>query len=222
VFSHKASFPALAGLAMLGAASAATTAHAADPQKFQSATGRVTYKLTSQMMNGTNTLMWTDFGKRFRQDTKATVSAQGRTMDMNTWVLSDGKNVYMHTPMQGQTATRMKVDPKQMAAGAGMNMMAAPKNLGKSLGKATIAGKECEIHDMPNGVTGKIWVWQNLPLKLEISGKNGVGMTMEATKVESPVNLSASLFQVPAGMKIQDFQMPARGAGMRGMAPKKP
>lgn len=222
--TYRASARTLAALVVLGTAvtTTATAVRAADPQKFQSASGRVTYKLTSTVMNGTNTMMWTDFGKRFRQDTSAKVTAQGKTMDMTSWVISDGKNVYMHGPMQGQTVMKMKVDPKEIAARGGLNMMSAPKNLGKSLGKATIAGKECEIREMPKGATGKIWIWQNMPLKMELSGANGVGMTMEATKVETPVNLPASLFQVPAGMKVQDFQTPARGAGMRGTTPKKP
>lgn len=220
--TYKASAYALAALVVIGTAVSATAVRAADPQKFQSASGRVTYKLSSRVMNGTNTMMWTDFGKRFRQDTSAKVTAQGRTMDMTSWVISDGKNVYMHGPMQGQTVMKMKVDPKQIAARGGLNMMSAPKNLGKALGKATIAGKQCEIREMPKGANGKIWIWQNLPLKMELTDASGVGMTMEATKVETPVNLPANLFQVPAGMKVQDFQMPARGAGLRGAAPKKP
>lgn len=222
MFTPKASAHTLAALIVIAAAASTPAGRAEDTQKFQSASGRVTYKLTSAVMNGTNTMMWSDFGKRFRQNTAAKVTAQGKTMDMNSWVISDGKNVYMHGPMQGQTVMKMKVDPKQIAARGGLNMMSAPKNLGKSLGKATIAGKECEIREMPKGATGKIWIWQNLPLKMELTSANGVSMTMEATKVESPVTLPASIFQVPAGMKVQDFQMPARGAGMRGVAPKKP
>jgi hypothetical protein len=218
--THKSFACALAAGAVL-TGFAVGPVHAA--QKFQTPSGRITYKLTSPMMNGTNTLMWSNFGKSFRQYTVAKVNAQGKSMDITSWVISDGESIYMHTPMQGQSATRMKLTQdilKKMDSN--MSMMQAPKNLGKVLGKANIAGKDCEIREMPQGVTGKMWVWQNLPLKMEITGKNGVGMTMEATKVETPVTLAPTIFKVPAGMKIQEAPLPNMKPGAMKPGAKKP
>lgn len=180
-------------------------------QKFQFPTGRITYKLTSSMMNGTTTLHWSDFGKKFRQEMSAKMNAQGRTMDLSNWVIYDGAHIYMHNPMMGKQVVRMKVTPDMnKVSGPNMPMLAAPKNLGKAVGKATIAGKPCAVHQLPAPAKGKIFVWRNLPLKMQLTGGQ-MSMTMEATKVETGVPVPARLFRIPGGMQIKDFQ-PPKGA----------
>lgn len=197
---------------VLGAAAAALLAGPqpgrAAAQKFQFPTGRITYKLSGQMMNGTTVLQWSDFGNRFRQEMKAKLNAQGRSMDLTNWVIYDGTNIYMHNPMLGQQVMRMKVNKGAAGlSGPNMPMLAATKKLGKAVGKGSIAGKACAVHQLPAPAQGKIWVWQNLPLKLEFAGQ-GMGMVMEATRVETGVSLAPALFQVPAGMQVKDFQPP--------------
>lgn len=189
-------------------------------KKFPHATGRIVYKLSNQMMNGTSTLTWSNFGGKVRQDLAAKVNAQGRSMDLKTWVISDGKTVYTHNPMMGNVVNRMKLSPEQLAkqGNPGMPMMAAPKGLGKSLGKATIAGKPCTIHQVPQANNAKMWVWQNLPLKMEMALGQAGGMKMEATKVETGIPLSPALFGVPKGMQVKDFQIP-KGAPAAGKKP---
>lgn len=191
---------------------------AAPAGRFPHATGRIVYKLSNKMMNGTSTLTWADHGKKIRQEMKAKANANGRPMDLNNWVISDGKNMYMHNPFLGQKVNRMKLTPEMLnSQGAGMPMMAAPKGLGKPVGKATVAGKPCTIHTMPQAGNAKIWVWQNLPLKMEATNPQAGGMSMVATKVETGIPVPPRTFQVPAGMQVQDFQMPKAPP-----APRKP
>ena len=192
----------------------------APAKKFPHATGRVVYKLSNQMMNGTSTLTWSNYGGKVRQDLAAKMNAQGRSMDLKTWVISDGKVFYSHNPIMGNVVSRMKLSPEQLAkqANAGMPMMAAPKGLGKPIGKATVAGKPCTIHTVPQAKGARMWVWQNMPLKMEMALGQAGSMKMEATRVETGIPLSPAIFEVPKGMQVRDVEMP------KGPAPaaKKP
>lgn len=195
----------LAGLC----AAASLPGHAAPAGRFPHASGRIVYKLSNKMMNGTSTLTWADHGKKIRQELSAKASANGRTMDLSNWIITDGKHMYVHHPFLGQKVNRSKLSPQMLnSQGAGMPMMAAPKGLGKAVGKGNVAGKPCAIYNLPQGASGKIWVWQNLPLKMEMNAPQAGGMSMEATKVETGIAVSPKTFQVPAGMQVQDVQMP--------------
>ena len=207
---------------MLGFAAASIPGQAAPPKGgFPHATGRIAYKLSNKMMSGTSTLTWVDHGKKLRQEMTAKANANGKTINLNNWVISDGKNLYMYNPMLGKKVNRIKMTPEmQKGAGPGMPMIAAPKNLGKALGKATVAGKPCNIHAMPQMPNAKIYVWQNLPLKMEFSGAQG-GMNMEATKVETGIKPAATLFKVPAGYTVEDFKLPGAIRPAARPAPKK-
>lgn len=180
-------------------------AMAAD-SKFPHATGRVTYKITSQVLNGTNTLSWIDHGKKIRQETKGTATGGAKGgMALDTWAISDGTHIYAYQPMMSAGAKqvmKMKIPPGQGGLGAASPLMAAAGEKGKVVGKGTIAGKPCEIRDIKGN---KLWVWQGLPLKMEVAGGQGPRLTMEATRVETPVKLSANLFKVPAGYTIKEF-----------------
>lgn len=208
----------LAAAAVLVAGVCAAS-QAAPANKFAFPTGRIVYKLTNPMMNGTSTLTWAEYGKKIRQEMSAKANINGKSMDLKTWVISDGQNLYSHNPMQGNVVNRTKLTPAMLQQAGGGPMVAAPKNLGKPIGKATVAGKPCAIHALPQVKGAKMWVWQNLPLKMEMSGPQGPGMKMEATKVETGIPVAATTFKVPAGMQVKDFQMPKAPAG--GPAPRK-
>jgi len=215
-------------LLALIACAALAPAVAAPPTKMKFPTGRISYKLTSGMMNGTSSFAWIESGKKFRQDMKAKMTAQGKPMDITTWVIYDGQNVYSHNPMMGKVVQRMKVTPEMAKSMANGGLpMAAPSNLGKAVGKGNVAGKACNIHNLGDKGAGKIWVWENLPLKMEVSLGQAGQMKMEATKVETSIPVKPADFKVPAGLTVQDFQPPAgmpRGGGpggAPGVAPKR-
>lgn len=190
------------GLLALAAAPPGT----AEP-KFKFATGRVTYKMTSPMMSGTTVLSWIENGKKFRQDLTGTATQS--SMTLKTWSLCDGAWLYSKPAVAGNQVLRMKLpkDAKQMAT-SGMPFIAAGKEQGKLVGKATLLGKPCEIRQIQSV---KLWIWEGLPLKMESGAAQGMQVSMVATKVETPAKLSASLFELPPGSKVTDFQMPAGG-----------
>ena len=193
--------------------------------KFPFASGRVTYKFDAGMAKGTQTLSWIEHGKRSRQDISmklptgaggAATGPGGKPMpaSIETWAITDEKYVYTQNSMMGPNVQRMEI--KKLAGGrapmAGGPAIAAPADLGKPVGKATIAGKPCEIFQKGKA---KWWVWQKLPLKIEASSERGA-VSFEATKVEAPASVDAARFKVPAGAKIVDVDPHAMMGGGAG------
>lgn len=204
---------------------------AAQEDKVPSPTGRIVYRVSSAMMNGTQTLAWADNGKKVRQDTDSQVNpgltpgapaapggARPQGMAFKSWVIVDGGFAYISNPMMGPAVRRMdlKKVPGQRTGPGGVPNITVGKDLGKLIGKATIAGKPCNIHELKNRegkVAGKVWVWKNLPMKLEVQSGQGAIM-LEATQVEVPAKVDAAIFKLPKGVQVQDFdptKMPAGG-----------
>lgn len=219
-----------AGLALLAvsAVGSALMFHpsaAAPAQKLPSPSGRITYQMKGSMMNGTAVYSWADGGKKFRQDSNLKVNGpNGQKMDMKGWAMSDGTYFYFYQPMMGSTVRRMKL-PKNAPGGPGMGlpMMGSGQVGGKAVGKGNVLGKACEIRQVQGG---KVWLWKGIPLKAEMSapaapggpggGRPAMNMSLVATKVDTAVKPSPSLFKVPAGLKIQDMKAPPGGPSRPG------
>jgi hypothetical protein len=92
---------------------------------------------------------------------------------------------------------------------------------GRIVGRGIILGRPCEIRVVSlNNASykgqAKIWMWQKLPLRSEISMNikmrgvtQNMKMSMVATQLNTAVKPSPSLFRLPAGYKVQemgDFQ----------------
>ena len=80
----------------------------------------------------------------------------------------------------------------------------------KELGKETIAGKECTKYSMTTeGFQGPqeqtVWIYKGIQLKNEMSSDFG---TFGATcKKFEEKEVPASMFEVPAGIKVEEFDM---------------
>ncbi len=80
----------------------------------------------------------------------------------------------------------------------------------KELGKETIAGKECTKYSMTTeGFQGPqeqtVWIYKGIQLKNEMSSDFG---TFGATcKKFEEKEVPASMFEVPAGVKVEEFDM---------------
>lgn len=80
----------------------------------------------------------------------------------------------------------------------------------KELGKETIAGKECTKYSMTTeGFQGPqeqtVWIYKGIQLKNEMSSDFG---TFGATcKKFEEKDVPASMFEVPAGIKVEEFDM---------------
>jgi hypothetical protein len=174
------------------------------------ATGRVHYRMTSTMMNGTMTMAWANHGRKFRQDMKMSIDRGGQKVSMDTWAVADGNHVYMHQPTMGPQVMRMRM-PK--GTGSAFSLPGIPNpsasGAGKIVGKGTVLGRSCEIRSFSQGGQGqsKVWLWNGMPLKLEANGPGG-GMRMVATRIDTTPKLAPSLFKVPSGYQVKDMQMP--------------
>jgi outer membrane lipoprotein-sorting protein len=207
----------IAGLALLNAPSIASVAKETAP-----ATGRVHYRMSSPIMNGTSVVSWIDHGRKFRQDSKMTIGATASKSPMQTWSIGDGTNVYAYQPALGKQVLRMKI-PK--SAGGGGPMGGTPfvaSGSGTVVGKATVLGRSCEIRALGPKSAGpnvKMWVWNGVPLRTEMILPQGGKMTTEATNIETAPKLSPALFKLPAGYTIKEMPMPA---GALGAPPRPP
>ena len=84
----------------------------------------------------------------------------------------------------------------------------------KEVGKETIAGKECTKYSMTTeGFQGPqeqtVWIYKGIQLKNEMSSDFG---TFGATcKKFEEKDVPASMFEVPAGVKVEEFDMSQMG-----------
>ncbi len=87
----------------------------------------------------------------------------------------------------------------------------------KELGKETIAGKECTKYSMTTeGFQGPqeqtVWIYKGIQLKNEMSMGDFGTFGSTCKKFEEKA-VDASMFEVPAGVKVEDFDPSAMGFG---------
>ncbi len=87
----------------------------------------------------------------------------------------------------------------------------------KELGEETIAGKTCKKYKYRVGMMGQfvnqtVWVYEGIVLKSSSSTQMG-DMVQTATKVEENVTIEPSMFVIPEGVKVEEFDMNGFGGG---------
>jgi hypothetical protein len=209
-------------ITLVGALAAPSRPALAAGNEAPMASGRVHYRMTSPMMNGTTVLSWIDHGHKFRQDALISIGSAGKKSQIQSWSLGDGTYLYSYQLTMGKQVLRLKPRRGPGAAGpAGTTPFLA--GAGKVVGKATFLGKPCEIRVIGAGNPGggmKMWVWKGLPLRTEVTVRQGGKLTTEATQIETAPKLSPALFRVPAGYQVRDFKMPARRPGPPALPPR--
>jgi outer membrane lipoprotein-sorting protein len=98
----------------------------------------------------------------------------------------------------------------------------------KKVSSEKVNGVACDVYAVtpPGNVkqTVKTWVRQSdsMPAKVEVKGDQG-DMLIEFKNIKKGVKLEDSVFSVPAGYQVQEFQMPNPNAAPGGApgAPKK-
>ena len=89
------------------------------------------------------------------------------------------------------------------------------KNKIQEAGEETVAGKTCKVYKykvmmMGQAVSATACVYKGIVLKS--TTETGFGeMTQKATNVEENINIEASMFTVPEGVKIQEMDMSMMG-----------
>ena len=123
-------------------------------------------------------------------------------VDGETVMVNDDEKTAMKMPMMGQreTVNFSNLDEK-----------AIKKYKVKELGTETVAGKECKKYEVTLFMMGQpqkqtVWVYKGITLKS--SSRSDFGdMTQTATKIQEDVEIPASMFTLPAGVKVQEMQM---------------
>ena len=119
--------------------------------------------------------------------------------------------VYIYQPDQ-KMATKMSISmsPQDNSPSPKEAMASLKPNEMKYTGKDTVDGKKCLVYEIQagNNETGKVWLWEDcgVPLKIEAT-TDGKKSVMEYRNVKLD-EIPASMFEIPAGTKIVEFNMP--------------
>jgi len=139
------------------------------------------------------------------------MGAEGKTRTITD---KDGSQIQIND--EAKTATKMpSFGGMGFGGGAQINWNkltdeVKKQNNIKELGKETIAGKECTKYSMTTeGFQGPqeqtVWIYKGIQLKNEMSSDFG---TFGATcKKFEEKDVPASMFEVPAGVKVEEFDM---------------
>ena len=165
--------------------------------------GIVTMEMDMMGQKIVQEIYFDDYGAK-----QATVSNFGGMKSRNivvdgaTVMVNDEEKTAMKMPMMGQreTVNFSNLDEK-----------AIKKYKVKELGTETVAGKECKKYEVTLFMMGQpqkqtVWVYKGITLKS--SSKSDFGdMTQTATKIQEDVEIPASMFTLPAGVKVEEMQM---------------
>jgi hypothetical protein len=198
--------------------SSSSSAEGEVKHKFEVKSGIIEMK--NSMMTGMEmTMYFDDYGEKQAMVTKMEMMGTKREQ---VQITADG--FIISYDATEKTGTKMKA-PKGSGAGS---MGSTPNFSGLSdeekkqykyaeIEGKTVAGKEGKGVSMEiMGMKVKAWTWKGLPLFVEMSGSEGKGLTMEATKIDTDVAIPADRFVVPADVKISD------ASGSAGMGSAKP
>ncbi len=75
----------------------------------------------------------------------------------------------------------------------------------KEIGTEEVAGKDCKVYEfVVEGQKAKFYVWENIPVKYEMS-QNNMTMIMKAIKIEKNPSFPAGIFEIPSNFEITDM-----------------
>ncbi len=171
--------------------------------------GIVTMEMDMMGQSIVQEIYFDDYGAK-----KATVMNFGGQKSRNivvdgaTIMVNDDEKTAMKMPMMGQqeTVNFSNLDEKTIK-----------KYKVKELGKETVAGKECTKYEVTVFMMGQpqkqtVWVYKGITLKSASSSDFG-DMVQTATKIQENVEIPASMFVLPAGVKVQEMDMGMMGGG---------
>ncbi len=210
--------------------------------KHQTASWTTSTTQTSEDGKSTNSeaKVWLS-GDKYRMETK---DEKGKTVVM----LDDGKDVYMINLDEKKAYKWNEAAQKMFGQIMSSDMVAESvrqRKTAKKLGKETVEGKPCDIYAykstvtmMNNTVTSDVkeWLWtkENFPIKHQIkTPKHKMKIVFMTTEMPASETVSVikdlvmdksiddALFAVPAGMTVEELQVPEgmMGGAQSGAAP---
>ncbi|MBR5834739.1 MAG: DUF4412 domain-containing protein [Bacteroidales bacterium] len=171
--------------------------------------GIVTMEMDMMGQKVTQQMYFDDYGVK-----QATVGDFGGrksrniVVDGSTVMVNDDEKTAMKMPMMGQ---------QERVNFSNLDEKAIKKYKVKELGTETVAGKECKKYEVTLFMMGQpqkqtVWVYKGITLKSESKSDFG-SMNQTAVKVEENVEIPASMFVVPEGVKIEEMNMGMMGGG---------
>lgn len=176
--------------------------------------GIITYKATILMMDQEIVTYFDDWGRSQRNEVKVNFMGQ----KANTITVSDSS--YAYTWEQGtKVGKRLPIDP---SSPENMNYNDLTDDLKKKYGiteegTAKVLDRECKVYAMvfpEAGIKGKYYVWNGIALKTDASA-NGLGIIMEATKIEENAVVPAEKFTIPKDIIFQDAKNAADATNIK-------
>ena len=167
----------------------------------------VKYQLSGSQ-SGEQELYIDDNGKKtcMIMDTTSTMGGFSHTTNMMN--IANG-NDYYYIDLDAGTGIKTTMTPEQREQMMGMakQMMPSLENITASwnkVGTESVLGKPCDIYEKESV---KVWIWNNLSLKSEISFM-GMNTNTEAVSLDVDVNIPADKFEPPPGVTIEEQQLP--------------
>jgi hypothetical protein len=145
---------------------------------------------------GTETMYMDNNGKLSARYSELTTKSFGSTTKSNQIMIQKDSVFYtIDTDKKTGIKQTIHIDPKDVEKWTKTAEEAWTDMGFKKTGEEVILGKNCEIWE---GMSSKIWVWQNFSLKSEVNlfGKSVV----EATKIEVGGPIDKSKFDIPEGI----------------------
>lgn len=149
---------------------------------------------------GTETYYMDHNGKVSARYTELTTKSFGST-EKTSQIMIQKDSVFYTIDLLKKTGVKqtIHIDPKDVEKWA-KSAEEAWTDMGfKKTGEEVLLGKNCEIWE---GMSSKIWVWQNFALKTEMNvfGKS----VIEAKKVETGLSIDNSKFEIPDGITMTE------------------
>src|SRR5262249_41288891 len=141
------------------------------------------------------TMVWSDHGRRYREDTGDMIMGRYRLPNKDIWKICDGTAVYLSESMAGKYYRRLALD----AMAGLLRPFAYARGPATGIGTQRILGKPCEVRQAGRF---KTWVWKGVVLKIDWSTPGGEANRLVAVRLQTPARVPPALFRVPSGFRL--------------------
>jgi hypothetical protein len=178
--------------------------HAATIQegnRYSLKSGVMTYETQlPQSMGSTKRIMYfDDYGRKEKMVSISSITAMGQSISQEMHVLTKDGFTYSWS-VGDSSGMKVKVDsifdPSKMDYEHLSEEVRTQMNL-KEEGTEEVNGKKCTIFSMDyEGIKGKVWVWNNIPMKTQAT-MMGFNVIENLVSLEENVDVPASHFVLP-------------------------